>query len=199
MKTNSDYNDLLRLFDEFGVRYLIAGSYAVMKYTEPIWSKDIDLWIEPVPENAAKVFDALGRFGAPAGSLSVSDPTDPTTIFQIGVDGNRIDIMTAIPGLTFEAAWGRRGPVCLRRSDRPWGAAHWGAKSKNHYSTGRKSVGRGAGRYSTPRLPVSLNCSLGRTGISHESWCPRRCLQHYGRSVTLTRNFSVRGFPGSSV
>ena len=113
MKTNSDYNDLLRLFDEFGVRYLIAGSYAVMKYTEPIWSKDIDLWIEPVPENAAKVFDALGRFGAPAGSLSVSDLTDPTTIFQIGVDGNRIDIMTAVPGLTFEEAWGHRGTFLM--------------------------------------------------------------------------------------
>jgi len=113
VKINSDYNDLLRLFDEFGVRYLIAGSYAVMKYTEPIWSKDIELWIDPVPENAAKVFAALGRFGAPAGSLSVSDLTDPTTIFQIGVDGNRIDIMTAVPGLTFEAAWGRRGTFLM--------------------------------------------------------------------------------------
>jgi hypothetical protein len=113
VKINSDYNDLLRLFDEFGVRYLIAGSYAVMKYTEPIWSKDIDLWIDPVPENAAKVLDALRRFGAPTGSLSVSDLTDPTTIFQIGVDGNRIDIMTAVPGLTFEEAWGRRGTFLM--------------------------------------------------------------------------------------
>jgi hypothetical protein len=68
-----------------------------MKYTEPIWSKEIDLWIDPVPENAGKVLDALGRFGAPTGSLSVSDLTDPTTIFQIGVDGNRIDLMTAVP------------------------------------------------------------------------------------------------------
>jgi hypothetical protein len=113
VKINSDYNDLLRLFDEFGVRYLIAGSYAVMKYTEPIWSKDIDLWIDPVPENAAKVFDALRRFGAPTGNLGVSDLTDPTTIFQIGVDGNRIDIMTAVPGLTFEDAWGRRGTFLM--------------------------------------------------------------------------------------
>jgi len=113
VKINSDSNDLLRLFDEFAVRYLIARSYAVMKYTESIWSKEIDLWIDPVPENAAKVLDALRRFGAPTGTLSVSDLTDPTTIFQIGVDGNRIDILTAVPGLTFEAAWGRRGTFLM--------------------------------------------------------------------------------------
>ena len=82
MKINSDYNDLLRLFDEFGVRYLIAGSYAVMKYTEPTWSKDIDLWIDPVPENAVKVLDALRRFGAPTGSLSVSRPHRPNDHFS---------------------------------------------------------------------------------------------------------------------
>jgi hypothetical protein len=119
VKINSDYNDLLRLFDEFAVRYLIAGSYAVMKYTEPIWSKDIDLWIDPVPENAVKVLDALRRFGAPTGSLSVSDLTDPTTIFQIGVDGSRIDIMTAVPGLAFEEAWGRRGTFLMRDAGSP--------------------------------------------------------------------------------
>jgi len=120
VKINSDSNDLLRLFDEFAVRYLIAGSYAVMKYTESIWSKEIDLWIDPVPENAAKVLDALRRFGAPTGTLSVSDLTDPTTIFQIGVDGNRIDILTAVPGLTFEAAWGRRGTFFMPRRGNLW-------------------------------------------------------------------------------
>ena len=49
MKINSDYKDLLRLLNEFDVRYLIAGSYAVMKYTEPVWSKDIDIWMCPAP------------------------------------------------------------------------------------------------------------------------------------------------------
>jgi hypothetical protein len=64
VKISSDYSDLLRLFDDCGVRYLIAGSYAVMKYTEPLWSKDIDLWVEPTAENAEKVLSALQRFGA---------------------------------------------------------------------------------------------------------------------------------------
>jgi hypothetical protein len=108
MRINSGCNDLLRLFGESGVRYLIAGSYAVMKYTESAWSKEIGVWVEPAPENAAKVLDALRRLGAPLGNLGVSDLTGPTTLFQIGVAGNRIDIMTDIPGLVFDEAWKRR-------------------------------------------------------------------------------------------
>lgn len=35
MKSNSNYRDLLKSFNDAGVRYLVAGGYAVMKYTEP--------------------------------------------------------------------------------------------------------------------------------------------------------------------
>ncbi len=113
MKINSDYSDLLRLFEDSGVRYLIAGSYAVMKYTEPIWSKDIDIWIDPTPENATKVLQALRVFGAPTSDVAIADLTDPTSIFQIGAEGNRIDIMTAVPGLEFKDAWEHRESFLL--------------------------------------------------------------------------------------
>ena len=38
-----------------GVRYLMGG-YAVMVHTEPRYTKDLDLWIEPVEPNARKLF-----------------------------------------------------------------------------------------------------------------------------------------------
>jgi len=38
MQINSDYRDLLSRFNETGVRYLIVGGYAVMKYTEPFYT-----------------------------------------------------------------------------------------------------------------------------------------------------------------
>ncbi|HXS94414.1 MAG TPA: nucleotidyltransferase [Candidatus Limnocylindrales bacterium] len=119
MKINSDYSDLLRVFAERGVRYLIAGSYASMKYTEPIWSKDIDVWVEPVPENAAKVLDALRHFGAPIAGIEAEEFVNPTTIFQIGVEGVRIDIMTNILGLNFEEAWARRDTFLLNDATHP--------------------------------------------------------------------------------
>ena len=47
MKINSDFKDLLRDLNAAGVRYLIVGGYAVMVHTEPRYTKDLDLWIEP--------------------------------------------------------------------------------------------------------------------------------------------------------
>jgi hypothetical protein len=48
MKINSDFKDLLRSFNAAGVRYLIVGGYAVMVHTEPRYTKDLDICVEPV-------------------------------------------------------------------------------------------------------------------------------------------------------
>ena len=53
MFVNSDFSDLLRLFNEYGVRYLVIGGYAIIQYAEPRFPKDLDLWISmdyPVKE-----------------------------------------------------------------------------------------------------------------------------------------------------
>jgi hypothetical protein len=42
---NSDFKDLLKLFNTYKVRYLIVGGHAVMKYTEPRYTKDLDIQI----------------------------------------------------------------------------------------------------------------------------------------------------------
>ena len=65
MKINSDFRDLLRDLNAAGVRYLIVGGYAAMVHTEPRYTKDLDLWIDPVESNAQKLFVALAEFGAP--------------------------------------------------------------------------------------------------------------------------------------
>ena len=43
MKISSDYKDLLSVFNAAGVRYLIVGGYAVTIYTEPRYTKDLDI------------------------------------------------------------------------------------------------------------------------------------------------------------
>ncbi len=59
MKISSDYKDLLRGLNAAGVRYLIVGGYAVMIYTEPSFTKDLDIWTDPTIENAQAQFGAL--------------------------------------------------------------------------------------------------------------------------------------------
>lgn len=92
MLLNSDFKELLRLFEKYRVRYLIVGGYAVMKYSEPRFTKDVDFWIAVDPENARAVFTALKEFGAPLTDLSAEDFTDRESFYQMGSPPLRVDI-----------------------------------------------------------------------------------------------------------
>ncbi len=111
MLLNSDFKELLRLFEKHRVRYLIVGGYAVMKYSEPRFTKDIDFWIAVDPENARAVFTALKEFGAPLAGLRAEDFTDSKSFYQMGSPPLRVDIMMSIPGENFEKAWLNREVV----------------------------------------------------------------------------------------
>jgi hypothetical protein len=108
MSASSIFKELLRKFNEHQVKYLIVGAYAVMNYTEPRYTKDLDVWIEPSQVNAERVFKALADFGAPLESVTIEDFTNPELIFQIGIAPHRIDILMSVKGLEFAEAWVRR-------------------------------------------------------------------------------------------
>ena len=105
---SSDFEDLLRVFNANGVKYLVVGGHAVMLYTEPRYTKDLDLWIEASDENARKVFEALSGFGAPLSGLSAGDFAREGFFYQIGLPPVRVDILMSIDGLRFEDAWPNR-------------------------------------------------------------------------------------------
>jgi hypothetical protein len=111
MKINSDFRDLLQKFNAAGVRYLIVGGYAVMVHTEPRYTKDLEIWIEPEQANARSVLSALAALGAPTDSVQESDFTEPEVFFQIGIEPVRIDVMTSVKGLAFRSAWDRKAVV----------------------------------------------------------------------------------------
>ncbi len=52
---NQDFRELLQIFRDAQVRYLIIGGYAVIKHAEPRYTKDLDLWVSPDSENAERV------------------------------------------------------------------------------------------------------------------------------------------------
>ena len=104
---NSDFKDLLRALSESGAKFLIIGGYAVIRYTEPRYTKDLDILIEPSIGNAELVLKALQAFGAPLFTLSAQDLTVAGNFFQIGVPPNRIDIIVSVPGVDFPAVYAR--------------------------------------------------------------------------------------------
>jgi hypothetical protein len=65
MAENPHYRELLQALNEYEVEYLVVGGYAVMKYTEPRYTKDLDVWVYNSSQNSAKLFRALAKFGAP--------------------------------------------------------------------------------------------------------------------------------------
>jgi hypothetical protein len=105
---NSHFKDLLNALNGCGARYLIVGGYAVMLYTEPRYTKDLDIWIDRSPDNAQRVFRALAGFGAPLAGIHAEDFDTPDLIYQLGIPPSRVDILTSISGVDFEDAWGRR-------------------------------------------------------------------------------------------
>jgi len=105
MNGNPDFRDLLQCLNGAGAKYLIVGAYAVIYHTEPRYTKDLDIWIEPSPENALKVWNALARFGAPLENLTIGDLSNPEMIYQIGIEPNRFDIIMDVEGLRFSDAW----------------------------------------------------------------------------------------------
>lgn len=135
--TNRDFRDLLAEFSGRDVRFLVVGGYAVTFHSRPRFTKDLDIWIDPVPGNAGRVFEALIAFGCPLAVHGVlaTDFSTPGTVYQIGVPPNRIDVLTAVEGLRFSECWERRVPA-------KFGGVDVAYLSREDLILNKKSVGR---------------------------------------------------------
>lgn len=103
-----DYEDLFKIFNSHGVKYLLVGGQAVIYYTEPRYTKDIDVWVIPEMNDPKSVFAALHEFGAPLQDISAEDFKNKKLILQIGVAPVRIDILLNVEGVSFAKAWKNR-------------------------------------------------------------------------------------------
>ena len=108
MFVNSDFSDLLKLFNANNVKYLVIGGYAVIQYAEPRFTKDLNLWFSTDTANAAAVYHALLPFGAPLAEMTEEDFAEEGFFYQMGVPPVRVDILMGVPGLNFAKAWSRR-------------------------------------------------------------------------------------------
>jgi hypothetical protein len=100
-----DQRDLLLVFNERKVKYLVVGGYAVSHFTEPRATKDLDIFIDTSDENVIIVYAALAEYGAPLAGISPKDFQDPACGFQIGQPPSRIDILQELTAIDFDSAW----------------------------------------------------------------------------------------------
>ena len=136
---NDDWFDLLVSLLDADARYLVVGAHALAAHGFPRATQDIDVWIDPTPENVGKVWTALSAFGAPMDALGVTpaDLAQPGIVVQLGLPPNRIDLLTALTGLpSFAAAWPDRLTSKVRGRDVPFIGRE--ALLQNKRAAGRK-------------------------------------------------------------
>jgi hypothetical protein len=132
---NPDFRDMLSAFTGEGVEFLVVGAYALSAHGLPRATGDLDCWIRPTYENADRVLRALQAFGAPTDDLSIADLATPDLVFQIGIEPNRIDILTSIDGVDFDQAWAERMTITIDGLGVPVLSAH-------HMIVNKRAVGR---------------------------------------------------------
>jgi hypothetical protein len=112
---NSDFRDLLLALVDAGVEFVVVGAYALAFHGAPRASGDIDVFLRPSPDNAAKAWRAFGAFGAPLSAAGVvqADFEKPDLVYQIGLPPRRIDVLTSISGVSFDEAWASRASATV--------------------------------------------------------------------------------------
>ena len=105
MDIQSDFKDLLELFNKYQVKFLIVGGYALAFHGAPRMTGDIDLFIDTNSQNAQRIMQALGEFGFGDVGLTLQDFILPEKVIQLGVPPVRVDIITSLSGVSWEKAY----------------------------------------------------------------------------------------------
>jgi hypothetical protein len=102
-----DFRDILTELVSVEARFLVVGAHALSAHGVPRATVDLDIWVATDAENATRVYRALAQFGAPLESLgvAVTDFTEPDMVTQFGMPPFRVDILTSVSGVSFDAAW----------------------------------------------------------------------------------------------
>jgi hypothetical protein len=108
MEPLSDFRELLALLNARRVEYLIVGGYALAFYGLPRYTGDLDIYVNPAPDNAIRVMAALDDFGFGSVGLTHADFERPDHVVQLGVPPVRIDLITSISGVSWDDAWDGR-------------------------------------------------------------------------------------------
>jgi hypothetical protein len=108
MPLNKDWREFLELFNSNGVEYLVVGAFAVAFHGYPRYTADLDLMVRPTAKNAERILRSLSQFGFGNIGIVAADFCTPNMVVQLGVQPNRIDLLTAISGVTFDEAWETR-------------------------------------------------------------------------------------------
>lgn len=108
---SKDFKEFVALLKKHEAEYMIVGGYAVGVHGYPRYTGDLDIWLNPTVANAKSVLKAIDDFGFGSFNLTVDDLTKEANVIQFGQPPLRIDLLTSIDGVTFNASFANRKEV----------------------------------------------------------------------------------------
>lgn len=113
---SADTLEFIRLLAKHNVRYVIVGGQAVIFHGYARFTGDVDFFYSNESSNAEALFQSLLEFwdGNVPGVSCAADLEEPAIVTQFGRPPNRIDLLTAIDGVTFDEAWATREIVFIQ-------------------------------------------------------------------------------------
>jgi len=112
-KLEKDFLDFIGLCNQYNVKYLVIGGYAVAIHGYPRYTKDLDVSIEMSEENAERVVRVINDFGLSSLRLTKEDFLKENFVTQLGYDPIRIDILNDLEVVTFDEAWRNKKVVTM--------------------------------------------------------------------------------------
>ena len=85
MEVQSDFRDLLALFNAHKVDYMIVGAYALAYHGVPRYTGDIDILVHPDSQNAQHILCALEEFGFGTIGLKAEKNGDSVLFFLLKI------------------------------------------------------------------------------------------------------------------
>jgi hypothetical protein len=105
MLLSKDLREFLALLNSNGVEYLVVGGFAVSYHGFARYTADLDFFVRASEPNSRRMLAALVQFGFGNVGIQAEDFQSPGKVIQLGVQPNRIDILTSISGVSFDDAW----------------------------------------------------------------------------------------------
>ncbi len=109
----NDFKEFLRLLNEAEVEYLLVGGHAVGFHGYPRTTGDMDVWVNVSPENANKIVEVFRKFGFQDPNLTADVFLQDRKIIRMGLPPVRIEVLTAIDGVSFSECYAEHGKVDL--------------------------------------------------------------------------------------
>ena len=104
---NDDFRDFIAALNNNQVEYLLVGGYAVIIHGYRRTTGDLDIWINPTPQNYNQLVKACHEFGLPILDMTAENflHNDALDVFTYGRSPVSIDIMKSVKGCDFNSAF----------------------------------------------------------------------------------------------